>query len=103
MLVNKIYHRPGRVIFFLTGSVIHLNFGISGLKVDHRHPLIFILLKKFKPFANIALSLLMKRLNLSQLRWQAGHVTHIPNGSHCLEHFILVFKMETAWWGSTGS
>lgn len=69
MLVNKSYHR---IIFFTKSSVIYLNFGISGLKVDHTHPLIFILLKKFKLIANIALSLLVKRLNLSHSGGRLG-------------------------------
>lgn len=72
MLVNKIYHRSERIVFLIKSSVIYSNFGISGLKVDHTHPLIFILLKKFKPIANIALSLLMKRLNLSHSGGRLG-------------------------------
>lgn len=44
---------------------------------DHTNLLICILLEELKQFSNFALSFLVKRLNHSKLRRQAGHT--LPN------------------------
>ena len=81
--------------FPLKGSIVSSNLEISDLEADHTHPLICILLEELEQFSNFAFSLLMKRLNLSKLRGQAGHTIPIifPNGGPCLENCALLLPM----------
>ena len=54
---------------------------------DHTNLLICILLEELKQFSNFSLSLLVKRLNISKLRRQAGQLVLqiIPCGKHVTE------------------